>query len=214
MINLDSLTIEKVIIDQPMSRIEVFMFTLISILILIAFLTLPADSNPDSDLTSDLNSSKSKTFNGDILLAIMIITFLMLTSSYFRTMGSTGTEFYKINIKIDDPKITPELLDKTKDRGKLNIDSFEGAIFKQFKTDSSELYFKDNKLYANIYMYVSNYNNIRNISEFKNIVSEYINYELELRKNYKSPEDIEKEERQMEDYLEERLVGNGGQPTD
>ncbi len=213
MINWDSLTMEKVIIDQPWSRVEVFMFTLISILILIAFLTLPADSNPDSDLTSDLNSSKSKTFNGDILLAIMIITFLMLTSSYFRTMGSTGTEFYKINIKIDDPKITPELLDKTKDRGKLNIDSFEGAIFKQFKTDSSESYFKDNKLYANIYMYVSNYNNIRNISEFKNIVSEYINYELQLRKNYKSPEDIEKEERQMEDYLKERLVNNKGQPT-
>lgn len=213
MIKWDSLTMEKVIIDQPWSRVEVFMFTLISILILIAFLTLPTDSNSDSDLTSDLNSSKSKTFNGDILLAIMIITILMLISSYSRSKGSIGTEFYKINVEIDDPKITPELLEKTKDREKLNRDSFERAIFKQFKVDSSELYFKDDKLYANVYMYAFNYKNIRNIPEFKNIISRYIDYELKLRKNYKSPEDREKEERQMEDYLEERLVNNKGQPT-
>ena len=37
MINWDSLTMEKVIIDQPWSRLEVVMFILIAILILIAF---------------------------------------------------------------------------------------------------------------------------------------------------------------------------------
>lgn len=200
MINWDSLTMEKVIIDRPWSRVEVFMFILITILIFVAFVSLPTDSSTDS------NSSKSKTFNGDLLLGIMIITFLVLVSSYFRAMGGTGTEFYKINVEIDDPKITSELLEETKDRKKLNRDSFERTIFNQFKTDSSELYFKDNKLYANVYMYKSNYKNIKTVSKFKNIVSEYITYELQLRKNYKSPEDREKESRQMEDYLKERLV--------
>lgn len=205
MINWDSLSMEEVIIDQPWSRVEVVMFSLIAILIFIAFLSLPTDSSIDSDS----NSSKSKTFDGDPLLAMMIITILMLTSSYFRAMGGTGTEFYKISVGIDDPKITQELLEKTKDREKLHRDSFERMIFDQFKTDSSELYFKDEKLYANVYMHASNYKNIKNISEFKNIISEYINYELQLRKNYKSPEDIEKENKQMEDYLEERLIKDG-----
>ncbi len=139
----------------------------------------------------------------------MIITILMLTSSYFRAMGGTGTEFYKISVEIGDPKITQELLEKTKDREKLHRDSFERMVFDQFKTDSSELYFKDNKLYANVYMHASNYKNIKNISEFKSKVSKYITYELQLRKDYKSPEDREKESRQMEDYLEEKLVKDG-----
>ena len=202
MINWDSLTVEKVIIDQPWSRLEVVMFILIAILILIAFLSLPTDSSIDSDS----NSSKSKTFNGDLLLAIMIITFLMLTSSYFRVMGGTGTQLYKISVEIDDQKITPKLLEKTKDREKLNRAVFDEIVFQSFKMDSSELYFKNNKLYANVYMYASNYKDIKTVSEFKHIVSEYITYELQLRKDYKSPEDREKESRQMKDYLEERLV--------
>ena len=202
MINWDSLTMEKVIIDQPWSRLEVVMFILIAILILIAFLSQPTDSSIDSDS----NSSKSKTFNGDLLLAIMIMTFLMLTSSYFRVMSGTGTQFYKISVEIDDPKITPKLLEKTKDREKLNRAVFDEIVFQSFKMNSSKLYFKNNKLYANVYMYASNYKDIKTVSEFKNIVSEYITYELQLRKDYKSPEDREKESRQMKDYLEERLV--------
>lgn len=121
-------------------------------------------------------------------------------------MSGTGTQFYKISVEIDGPKITPKLLEKTKDREKLNRAVFDEIAFQSFKMDSSELYFKNNKLYANVYMYASNYKDIKTVSEFKHIVSEYITYELQLRKDYKSPEDREKESRQMEDYLEERLV--------
>lgn len=199
MINWDSLTMEKVVMGQPMSKTEILMFTIIAILTLLAFLSLSTDSNSGSD-------SKSKTFNGDLLLAIMIATIFILIVSYFRARGGTDTEFYKISVELNDPKITSELLDKTKDREKLNRDPFERVIFNQFKVDESKLYFKDKKLYVNIYMHVSDYEYIKTVSEFKNIVLGYITYELKLRKDYKSPEELEKEKRQMKDYLEERLV--------
>lgn len=203
MINWDSLTMEKLSLNQPTSRLDIFMFAIIGFLTLVAFILLISDSDTDSD--SD--SLKSKTFNGRLLLAIMIIALLMLMSSNFDAIkNGTEDEFYKITFEIDDPKITPELLEKTKDREKLNRAVFDEIVFQPFKMDSSELYFKNNKLYANIYMYTPDYKNIKNISEFKRKVSKYTCYELQLRKDYKSPEDREKESRQMEDYLEERLV--------
>lgn len=203
MINWDSLTMEKLCINQPTSRLDIFMFIIIGFLTLAAFILLISDSDTDSD--SD--SLKSKTFNGKLLLVIMIITLLMLISSNFDAIkNGTEDEFYKITFEIDDPKITPELLEKTKDREKLNRAVFDEIVFRPFKMELSKLYFKNNKLYANIYMYTADYDNIKNISEFKRKVSAYTDYELQLRKDYKSPEDREKESRQMKDYLEERLV--------
>lgn len=198
MINWDSLTMEKITINQSISRLDILLIV-ITIILPLTIIFLLFNKGKEFSL---------KEFGSFMFWSILLISILNTLLNYNIVKGGREVELYKINFEITDSGLTPKILSKTKDNSKLKRIPFESVIFSNFKYNSTEFYFKDEKLYANIYMYVSDYKYIKNISVFKKIVTEYTKNELDLRKKYKSPEDIEQDNREMEEFLKGRLVNN------
>lgn len=121
-------------------------------------------------------------------------------------------EYYKINLEISNPTITEAKLEEVyyKDAPKYGTNKSMARARcwnppeNHYNEGDTKLYFKDGKLYADLIMKKNQFKQIPDKETFKKQTEDYISYELEQIKKFRTPEEQEQKTKELEEFIENR----------
>lgn len=118
-------------------------------------------------------------------------------------------EYYKINIEIPNPTITESKLEEVyyKDAPKFGKNKSMARArcwnppANRYSQINTRLYFKDEKLFADLTMDKNQFKKIPDKETFKKQTEDYIAYEIDQIKNFRTPEEQEQKTKELEEFI-------------
>lgn len=136
------------------------------------------------------------------LFANILMWSVILLSNY-------NKEYYKVNIEIPNPTITEAKLEEVyyKDAPKYGTNKsmlraeYWNPPANRYSDINTKLYFKDDKLYADLIMKKNQFKKIPDKETFKKQTEDYIAYEIEQIKKFRTPEEQEQKTKELEEFI-------------
>ena len=121
-------------------------------------------------------------------------------------------QYYKINIEITNPIITEAKLEEVyyKDAPKFGKNKTMARArcwnppANHYNEGETQLDFKDGKLYADLTMSLNQFKQIPDKETFKKQTEDYIAYEIEQIKNFRTPEEQEQKIKELEEFINKK----------
>lgn len=118
-------------------------------------------------------------------------------------------EYYKINLEIQNPTITEAKLEEvySNDAPKhgTNKSMLRAKCWNppenRYNEIDTKLYFKDGKLYADLIMKKNQFKQIPDKETFKKQTEDYIAYEIDQIKNFRTPEEQDQKTKELEEFI-------------
>ena len=118
-------------------------------------------------------------------------------------------EYYKINLEISNPTITEAKLEEVygEDAPKYGKNKSMARARcwnppeNHYNECDTKLYFKDGKLFADLIITKNQFKKIPDKETFKKQTEDYIAYEIEQIKNFRTPEEQEQKIKELEEFI-------------
>lgn len=151
--------------------------------------------HPDSHRLEEENQ-EIKRLSKNLILATLI-----LFGSYF--IIKAKTPYYAITVETDKPVGIETQIAKVQENEKY-LDNFQedGRSFRSFRTLNIKE--KDNKLEITTAIKKEKYENYKSIKDFKTVLAQYTDKQLEYIKNYKTQAEQDKEKEELLNLAESR----------
>lgn len=130
----------------------------------------------------------------------------------FILLQGYNKEYYKINLEIPNPTITEAKLEEVyyKDVPKYGTNKSMARATcwnppeNHYNECDTKLYFKDGKLFADLIMTKNQFKKIPDKETFKKQTEDYIAYEIEQIKNFRTPEEQEQKIKELEEFINKK----------
>lgn len=121
-------------------------------------------------------------------------------------------EYYKINLEIPNPTITEAKLEEVyyKDAPKYGTNKSMARARcwnppeNSYNEGATKLYFKDEKLFADLTMTKNQFKKIPDKETFKKQTENYIAYEIDQIKNYRTQEEQKQKTKELEEFINKK----------